>query len=202
VLNNRPHISFLQFRSFIQRIRPSPWPSVTFCNRIDLYGKLSQRAYFQAGEPPLVGCPRLIIIHCYPHKPGHTPRRGDRGRNREQAALSLSISRLLHVHEQTRGYANLQRSSGVLFRSRAKCAKEKGVTRRGWSGPCFIAAARTNLTETHEHCIMSAPFRHIWGGHLHVLNTVILHTRQCRDGDNSNLAFCRMHTLTAFISLR
>jgi hypothetical protein len=53
-----------------QRISPGPIRFETFRNKINFYGKglLAQKPRLQAGEPPLVGCPRLLIqyIRSYP----------------------------------------------------------------------------------------------------------------------------------------
>jgi hypothetical protein len=68
-LDSRPHIHFPCLRSF-QSIRPIPRPFVTFRNVFIFlrWGVVSPPPNPQAGWPPLVGCPRLLIqyIRSYP----------------------------------------------------------------------------------------------------------------------------------------
>jgi hypothetical protein len=65
----KSHIHFPCLRSF-QSIRPIPRPFVTFRNVFLLlrWGVVSPPPNPQAGGPPLVGCPRLLIqyIRSYP----------------------------------------------------------------------------------------------------------------------------------------
>jgi hypothetical protein len=64
------HTHFPLLRLFIQRIRPSPKPCVTFRNNINFLRREVVRPTpeSEAGVVPLVGCPQLLIqyIRRYP----------------------------------------------------------------------------------------------------------------------------------------
>jgi hypothetical protein len=69
---DQSNIHFLSLKSFIQGIRPGPRLLVVFRNKLIFYGEeeLAPRPTPQAGGPPHVGCPRLLIqyIRSYPPK--------------------------------------------------------------------------------------------------------------------------------------
>jgi hypothetical protein len=64
------HIHFLSVKSFFQGIRPGPRLLVIFRNKLIFLrrGVVSRTPNPQAGGPPLIGCPRLLIqyIRSYP----------------------------------------------------------------------------------------------------------------------------------------
>jgi hypothetical protein len=70
ISSSRSHVHFLSLRPFIQRIRPGPRPFVTFCTSLSLWrGVGSPTTNHQAGEPPTVGCPRLLIQYIRSYHP-------------------------------------------------------------------------------------------------------------------------------------
>jgi hypothetical protein len=67
--STKSHIHFLSLRSFSQGIRPGPRLFEHIRNKLIFYGEeFAPRPTPQAGGPPLVGCPRLLIqyIRSYP----------------------------------------------------------------------------------------------------------------------------------------
>jgi hypothetical protein len=63
MLHALPITSSLTVSSFIQRIRPSPRPFVTFRNKLIFlrWWVVSPMLNPQVGRPPFVGCPRLLM---------------------------------------------------------------------------------------------------------------------------------------------
>jgi hypothetical protein len=71
IARTKSHIYFPSLRSFIQEIRPGPRLLVIFCNELIFlrWGVVSHTPNPQAGGPPLVGCPPLLIRYIRSYRP-------------------------------------------------------------------------------------------------------------------------------------